>query len=241
MLLLLIHIQSLQSSSCQFIYLNKTSLCFVCVPSKRSRVLLLWQIKQTIRIQLNPLFAKSFICKPKQLQNLHCSDSICWAGQGFLPANFSVTLVSSITGRTTAVSGKAPYHTPLIHWFLLMKCQLFLPPLCFPHHPHLPAPLQPCPLACVTVKPGLRLAVIDLTLVQRGTAHGAGIELWDVPSRFSEKLCLVKWSGTFLYNCLCFLLHKEKQLTHLCLAPDSEMQEREMVGTREMPLQYKLC
>lgn len=108
LLLLLVHSQSLQSCSCQFIYLNKTSVCFVCVPSKRIRVLLLWQIKQSIWIQLNPLFAKSFICKPKQLQNPHCSGSICWAGQWFLPANLSVTLVSSIMERT-------PRESPRLH------------------------------------------------------------------------------------------------------------------------------
>lgn len=27
----------------------------------------------------------------------------------------------------------------------------------------------------------------------------------------------------------------------MCVVPDSEMQEKEMVGTKEMPLQYKYC
>lgn len=62
----------------------------MCVPSKKQGFSL-WQIQLTFWIQLNPLFAKSFICRLKQPQS-HIA-VILYFERGFPPVNFSVTLV----------------------------------------------------------------------------------------------------------------------------------------------------
>lgn len=115
MLLLLVHIQRLKSSSCQFIYLKETSLCFVCVSSKRSRVFCLWQTKLTIWIQLNPLFAKSLICWPNQPQYPRCNDSLAQVKDSCQLTSVSLQWALSWEEQPL-YQGKALDPMPLLHF-----------------------------------------------------------------------------------------------------------------------------
>lgn len=90
-MLLLVHIQSLQSSGCLFI-LTKPH-CVLCMYHQKEAGFL--SLANTANL-LDPV--KSPSCQKLHLQAkapsiLDCTDSLLWAGQRFLPVNISVTLV----------------------------------------------------------------------------------------------------------------------------------------------------
>lgn len=157
MLLLLGHIQSLQSSSHQFVCLFKWNLIVVCVCiMKKNLLFFFFYLANKAWIQVNSYLPKASFTK--QPQYPCCKDALPQAGQGFRPGNFSVTLVSNVVRRAT-MSGKALCHTPFIHFppetcfsvlqncFIFTQYQLSLTSSrYFCPCPHLPPSLQPCSL-----------------------------------------------------------------------------------------------
>lgn len=98
-----------------------------------------------------------------------------------------------------------------------IQYQLFLPPsLYFTNYPHLPTFLQACPVICVAIKPGLRLAVIDFTLVRIRTAQSWHWVLRSCSSVFIQR-ALSHQVTRYLFIAVC-LAHKEKQLIGMCVA-----------------------
>jgi len=230
-LLSLVHIQSLQSSSCQFVYLNETSLCFLCISSNRSRLVIFSAANKAN----HPIPVKSPI-----IPKCHLQTRATWViHTALIPypvqVKDSCQLTSASLYRTMAWEKQAPCQgkpcmshashllpsKSLFLWvvkhFISIQYQLFLPPLLyFANYPHLPASLQACPITCVAIKPGLRLAVIDFTLVRIRAAQSWHWVLRSCSSVFIQRALSHQMTG-YLFIAVC-LAHKEKQLIGMCVA-----------------------
>lgn len=107
-LLLLVHIQTLQSSSCLFILTKPHCVLCVC-DQKEARFLSLANTANLLDPVKSPICQKLHL-KAKATSIPHCSDSLLWASQGFPPVNFSVTLV-----RRWHHHGKSNHHVRESH------------------------------------------------------------------------------------------------------------------------------